>query len=136
MDPVRDQHTNRSHRCEIRFAKITACAATLLAIAASGAMPALADAPQAQSERMQTLTPTPLLVHQPKRPVHSLGMGGHDLRSALVPSQTAVVSGPTGFDWSAGAVGALAAAAAYVIAIGVVLNLNDKSYKRQNGERP
>jgi hypothetical protein len=119
-----------------RVAKTTAYVASLIATAAIGATPALAGGTQAHGARMQAITPTPLLNHQLKLAVRSLGIGGHDLSSALVSSQTALASGPAGFDWSAAAVGALAAAAVCVMAIGVVLNLYDKSYNRPKGGQP
>lgn len=110
-------------------AKITTCVVTLAAIAAIAAPSARA------SGAVLPVTPQ-TQTHEPRLPVHSLGIGGHDLSSALVPSQTVVASGPTGFGWSSAAVGALAAAATYVIAIGVVRNLDDKPYDRPKGGQP
>ena len=99
-----------------RVAKMTTLVATLIATAVIGATPALAT-PAHGASGTQTIA---LGLSQNGQPT---GLPPIDHGSALVIHRVPVASDRTGFDWSAAAIGALAAAAACIVAIGLVLGV-------------
>jgi hypothetical protein len=112
-----------------RVAKITTCAAALLAIAAIAVPSALA------SPTGLPLTPQ-TQGHEGQLPVHSLGIGGHDLSFPFVSFQATGASDPSGFAWSAAGFGAFAAAVACVMAMGLVLNPRVRKNSTRSDNRP
>lgn len=99
-----------------RVAKLTTLVATLIATAVIGATPALA-APAHGIPGVQTITQGLSTNGQPLYLPHI------DHSSALVYHRTPVASTGTAFSWSAASIGALAAVAACIVAIGLVLSV-------------
>ena len=103
-----------------RVARITTCLATLIATAAIGTPSALAI-PRGSWETNHPLfvgaatQASPTLAGQPQNLPPNDGIG------AVVPARVRVVSQRSGFSWSAAGIGALAAAAACAVAMGLVL---------------
>ena len=96
-------------------AKITTLVATLIATAAIGIAPALAAG--SQTHGASTITSGLSKNGQP------LNLPHIDHSIMPVVHRVPVASGRKGFDWSAAAIGALAAAAACTVAIGLVLSV-------------
>jgi hypothetical protein len=90
--------------------KITTCVAALVATAGIGAPSALAVGPQPHGQPDVQSTAT------------STGATNHPLLGPQ-PSRVARVSDRAGFDWSAAAIGALAAAGGSLVLIGLVRDI-------------
>jgi hypothetical protein len=105
-----------------RVARIMTLVAALIATTATGAPSALAlSAGLRVTPRgaIENVTPTPLMTH-PLRNVSPIGALGAALRS----NRANVASNPTGsFDWSAAAIGALAAC---LVTVGLALSLRHR----------
>jgi len=100
-----------------RVAKITTLVATLIATAAIGVSLALAHSGHDQGTARPHVTSGLSQNGQP------LNLPYIDHSSALVVHRVPVASDRTGFDWSAASIGAIAAAAACIVAIGLVLGV-------------
>jgi hypothetical protein len=100
-----------------RVAKITTLVATLIATAAIGVSPALAHGGHDQGTARPHVTSGLSQNGQP------LNLPHIDHSIMPVVHTVTAASARTGFDWSAAAIGALAAAAACIVAIGVVLGV-------------
>ena len=101
--------------------KIATSLAALAATAAIGAPPALALGPQQQgAPGVQPTAPSYSTTNHPLLTPPNVPPGPET--PTMLPRQ-AVASDGTGFDWSAAAIGALAAAGACLVLVGVALDV-------------